>query len=629
MTTLAIVALYCLSCYGAGIATLRLCGAHGAPGQRALAIASTAFLLGQGVVAAAWIPLGLAGWFNPFAVGAVVLACAVPALLTGRAALLQSWRDIQPALRWLAGADRPFQGVCALLLALWMLLLLDAATRGPLGDAEAFYLAYPKVIAAAERLIAMPGLYSPFSQIGLVGEMHFAALIALDGAAAAKLLVWPTAMAAGIELAAIAAWAGAGWRGRWIAVAILFTSTGFTNHVWDGKVDVFAAAFGLAAVRWILAEREAGAPALRCGGLLAGFSTLAKISYIPVLLPALGLLLAWREWNTPAAAPALPTRVVRKGAALAIWVALPWLPNALKNGALFGTPLAPFIGGDGSWLNQVWFTPADTLWIVMTYPLALTFGRYPMQSGNVSFVLLAFLPLAFYLLRTPVDWRSSRLTLIALAGLAGLLIWVAFRPSVIAPRYFFVAIALLIPLAARAAEVVYEREEPPRWLRASMLATLASALVFVSFPLVLAVPRAMAALQAPDTACAHAGRYCAALMRLNGIAAPGDRVYLAGYYGYWLRPDLLQCQATPAEMRAFEAQASAAARARYLRERGFRHLIVDKTTHMRIATGLFPGKTPAHESAELAFYDIDPGPAAPRTRCIPVRAGAWKIEGAQ
>lgn len=630
--TLLVLTLYCLACFCAGAITLKLIGLT--QGKRGLAFTSSAFLLGQGVLAAAWVPVGLAGWLSLPVVGSAVLALSVLGVVTGREILRTAWKDVTDAFQWLNHADRPFQAVCVLLFLAAIVFLLNAGLRAPWEDAEAFYLTYPKVIADAGRLVVMPGSYGSFSQIGLLAEFHFAALMVLDGVVAAKLFVWPTAIAAGIELAALSAIGGVGWRGRWIAIAILFTSTGFTNHIWDGKVDIFAAAFGLAAIRWILVEPHFGAAAIRCAGLLAGFASVAKFSYIPTLLPGAALLIAWQAWRNDSNTTKLSRyrRVLAWGSAFALSMALAWIPHGIKNGVLFGAPLAPFLGGDGAMLSQVWFAPEDTLWILLTYPLALTFGRYPLQGGNLSFVLLAFLPLAVYLFRAPSDWLRSPLAMITLAGLLGVVVWMVLRPSVIAPRYFFASLALLIPLVARAAEIAYEQEERPRWLRAAMVFTLVSALSFVSLPLVMTPYWSLGAKPGANPACTYASNYCQPLTKLNEIAPPGSRVYFAGYYGFWLRPDLLQCQATPAEIQRLEKLPDAAARWSYLVERGFRYVVIDKTSHARVAKRL-SGETavkitvPIPVTAQLIVGQLEPGDQrlGPAAHCASNPDGGWMI----
>jgi hypothetical protein len=103
---------------------------------------------------------------------------------------------------------------------------------------------------------------------------------------------------------------------------------------------------------------------------------------------------------------------------------LVFLPHAWKNQVLFQEPLAPFVvlNSDGFIdLDQHWYSPDITRYVVATYPVALVFGQYSNMGGTLSPLLLVFLPLAFFLPR-PRKWSQSLLTIITLAGLLTLVL---------------------------------------------------------------------------------------------------------------------------------------------------------------------------------------------------------------
>jgi hypothetical protein len=184
----------------------------------------------------------------------------------------------------------PFK-IIGFLVLLLVLLLGFVTLLPPTGgsDAEAFYLALPKLIAATHRLLPMPGGYEHFTQIGLQGEMHFAALMSVSNYHAAKLFVWPTSLAIGLMVMGLGKLVGLGRQGNYISIAILFTSTAFTNIIWDGKVDLFATAMGLSAYYWAL-QRTSVPGAVKMAGLFTGLALVAKFSFIPTLLPGVMLL---------------------------------------------------------------------------------------------------------------------------------------------------------------------------------------------------------------------------------------------------------------------------------------------------------------------------------------------------
>ena len=214
---------------------------------------ATFFLLGQGALAALWIFLALLGWLSPQIVAAMLLAIiALGFLKVPRWAVAAAERIKPMAVAfWEESFGFKILGILTLILVLLEgLSSLLPPTSG--SDAEAFYLALPKLISASHRLLPMPGGFEYFSQIGLQGEMHFSALMSVSNYQAAKLFVWPTSLAIGLMLMGLGSLVGLGRHGNYISVAILFTSTVFTNIIWDGKVDLFATAMGLCAYYWAL-----------------------------------------------------------------------------------------------------------------------------------------------------------------------------------------------------------------------------------------------------------------------------------------------------------------------------------------------------------------------------------------
>ena len=637
--TLVLVLIYAAAAAAAGSLALRaLAGAdwpdllHGrAP------LLATALLLGQALLAALWTAAGLGGRLSPPVVwGSVALLLALggpwlaPVLRRGLGAARSTIRELSKLPPWL----RAF----ALLLTLMVAGLGMAAwLKAPIGDGEAFYMTYAKVIADSERLAPLPGLYSAFSTIGLLGELHFAALMPAGGAGAGKLFVWVMALSAASVIAALCRAAGVGSAGRLIAVAMLCTTTAFTHHISDGKVDLVAAALGVCAAYWALtAERGTRRLVLPLAGLLTGFAAVAKFSYIPGFVPAIVLLVAWRQLD--AAAPGARLRTVASALAVCgLWAALATVPHLAKNAVMFGAPLAPFVGGPQhkDWLQQVWFTPDVTARILLTYPFALAFGRYPMQGGNVSFLVLAFLPLALWLPR-PERLRDSLLLRLCAAGALATLCWMALRPSVIAPRYLLASLLLFIPLAARAAEHALEREASPRWIGAGIVAALMAALAIFSYPL-LGLPKA-AWLSAQDglPACALASAHCEPLQKLNALARPGDRVFMLGYYGYWLRPDLLQCRDSYADDKMLVRLDGPGLTWTALVDGGFRYVVVDHADYSDEFERLMASPQPDGlrvtrliDAGQLSILEIASrgDGAAPRAACRQSDPPSWEVVG--
>ena len=539
----------------------------------------SAFLLGMLVLGAVMIALGLLGVLHPVVLWPIILACyglSLPLWRSARAwsrsskTVVDHWQDITPAERLLSLAA----------LGVIFSYLLAALITPPIGDAEAFYFNYARIIAATGELQPMPGAFAFFSTISLPGELHFAALISLAGQGAAKSFILPIAGTSAIFLMRICRICGGGRSALLITLIILLSSSSFTDYAIDGKVDLIAAAFGLASVYWALRATQTQTPAfaLMWTGLMTGAATMAKFSYLPSLLPALLLILIWRNFDGRYATYALATRrTAREALSTAAWAILPWLPHFLKNAALFGSPFAPFIGGpeDTGWLNQVWFSPETTRWILATYPFALVFGRYPMQGGGLSFVLLACVPFVWLMWRQITTPRTL-LWRVTLAGLLGLAVWMVLRPSVIAPRYFLASALLLVPMVAIATEQIMQRAQEHALLRSGVIVVLWAALLSSTWHTIPALRATPSYISGTLDPCALASDYCLPLRTLAQEDPPGPRIYLAGYYSYWLRSDQIFCLDTPAEAMNVLRDPDPVAQLQAL---GFGRLVVDATSH--------------------------------------------------
>lgn len=587
-----------------------------------------AFLLGLFVSGAILTFLALLGWLRAPAVGAVMLVGigALTALVPERAGLTALWRSGLAAWR---EADLLEKLIAVAVSILALGFALSAWVRPPIGDAEAFYLVYAQLIAATGRLVPMPG-YDAFSSIGLPGELHFAGLITLGGTPAAKLIVWPVAIAAAALLVRITASCGGSRFACLLAVAFLFTSTTFTHYIVDGKVDLVAAAFGLAAVTLSLEQwTKPIMPSWALLGFFAGAACVAKFSYLISLGPALACILLMRIHDGRFPTPAVAWReTLRVFLLTGLCAALAWIPQMVKNAVLFGAPLAPFLGGPkDNWLQQVWFSPEVTLRIVLSYPLALVFGRYPMQGGGLSVLLIAFAPLVLLLPKARF-WVNSRLCLVTLAGLAGTVAWVVLRPSIIAPRYILATLLLFVPLIACASEHVWASARTSRLLRWGIFLTVAAACAAAAWHL-LPVPRAAALLLAGRLPpCLLASGYCQPLRVLNAAAAPGDRVFLTTHYTYWLRPDLLQLRDDAIDRNMLKTSDQPL---QTMRQLGFRYFVADAASDQmmvgRLTAELEAGGVDCIARSESVSVwhlpDISTGILA---RTIPAGRGQWRVE---
>lgn len=572
--------IYSIACLSAGAVLLRLILRTDSPVERfgVVVVACSAMLLGQGVLANAWLLIGLTGWFKTWVVAAVVMFC-----------VLVGWWSFRPLLialvrgsggQWLAlrSEKRPWRFLAYLLIAQIFVMGFGALFMPPRGDAVAFYMTLPKYMAHYEHLTPLPGTYHNFTQVGLQGEMHYAALMSLGSASAAKGFVWPTSLAGLGMLLAIGGAAGLRRRGKWLAVAMYFTSTGVTLISVDAKVDLFAAAMGVAAVYWALRTSDSLLSSACLCGLFTSLAAVAKFSYIGALVPGIFLLLLWRCFTSRRTKSMIPVVLC----VLAVWGAsalFAGVPHLVKNGVLFGNPLAPFVGCGSAWHVQNWYSGAggDAIvrWIHMTYPVALVFGDYPMQYGTLSPLILAFFPLVVLSCRRAKPF-SSLLFQVTASAIFGLVVFTCLSPNVFAPRYVLAPLLLLILPAAVGAQLALESGRLGRVLSAVVLT---AAIVVVFGRLVRDVSRC-----GGDSVKYVVGRLidperlrpdCGAAGVLNAHGGFDEPVVLVSYNCYWVRPDLLRSCLTEEQLAPMRKLPTSRRRWEWLYRRGVRLILLD------------------------------------------------------
>lgn len=547
-------------------------------------ILATSFILGEGVLASLWLLLALGGWLSFRIVAPLSFVFAAGGLYVGRGILSGFRRQLVSIGRELRDDSWNWQ-VLAMLTTLSCLAWFTSLGRPLGGDGSAFYLALGKFIASSHYLIPMPG-YEGFTNIGLQGELHYAALMILHSPDAARLFEWPTIIAAGMILASLGRVAGMGRRGQWLTLSLLFTSTAVVRLSGDGKVDLFGAALGLAAYYWavqIYFNRTKAA--LLLTGLFSGFSFVANLSYAAVMVPSIALLVLWgytdelkdrTQWLPFFQSFLRGSSIILAGLILAL------IPHFIKNGLLYHNPISPIGSGDLGWIKQIWFGPEITRRILLTYPLALTYGSYWGQYGGLSPLLLAFAPLAIFLPR-PRSLLSSPLAALTFAALVGVLVWMISNPTVLSPRYILATLLLLILLPVRAAEYVSLTDHKSRLLGAGVMISTLVVLIAVGLyflNLVYFPKRTLQVFEGKMDECSRDGEYCQAMNAINRRAAPGKRVYLASYQHYWLRGDLLQCISGSQD--SFPAGVTGDNLWLELYQKGFTYLFIDKYTHSDI-----------------------------------------------
>jgi hypothetical protein len=518
-----------------------------------LIILITGFLFGQGILASIWLFLSLSGHLKNYIVWpilAFIIFVSIP---------------VWPYLYKLSGDiiksfANPFknlsifwQSFLAIIILLIVTLAIGSIILPPSGDGESFYMVLPKIMAYTGSF-KPPHDYLLFSQIGLLGEFHFAVLMIIANPAAAKFLVWFDALAVVGLLFYIGKLIGLKAKGQIIMLSVLLTSSAFTNYITDGKTDIFSAAFGLVTYYWLFQLNKKRTLSLILTGLFLGFAIVTKLSNVIPIVPGILLYLGWNDYlefkNRKLLFLKLCARFFIGVIIIAFFASLSFCPTLVKNHFLSSEPVTtlyasnwsnpiisisntnalPFVSRNITNLfSAITLSFKHVIEMIVDVPLLLTFWEYPIKGNNLSILILAFIPLLFF--RQKNILIRKQICFIAILGLA---VWVFARSTVLEPRYILSTLLIFIPIVSASVENILEKS----------FFLILKKVIMVSIFLILILCLTVQLFLKFSPSYIR-GTYRQAMQFINLRAAPGERVFLAGSYSYFLRPDLLVTLNTP------------------------------------------------------------------------------------
>ncbi len=561
-------------------------------------------LFGLGVLSNVWLLIGLFFNLNMYSILAVLLISIV-LLLVIWSKYLNFANEIIRITKKLFLLKVEWKVIIFIIMITIILFGFGSALLPPRGDAEAFYMVWPKIISYTGTIIPQPNYYS-FSQIGISGELHFATLMTLAGSQSATFLVWFVSLSVMGCVLIICSQLRIGLYGKIVALVIIITSTAFTYIIPSGNVNLFAAAYGLAAYYWVIAYSLKGQKSqlLFCG-FFAGLSVVAKFSYLIVLLPGIGLIIILKYLYEGIKVKTLITNVAKSSLIVATAFILMLIPHLLKNYILFNEPFAPFLFLSNQealgWVNQVWYTPEITRHILITYPIALSFGQYPMQGGNLSPLVLILLPLIFVAYKKYATFSSESLSFhIAIIGLISLVIWVALQPSILAPRYILGALFLFIFPVANSADI-FMLSKDLKIYKSILTAILIWALLLMLPNNSYSSLRVIGSIGEKTTGSESV--YYDSCIYVNDIVENNERLFFAGYYSYHLRPDILINLNGPADKAAIDENTNLRDKINQMVELGFAYLLVQKASHGSAFNIVMEEDRSEFQNVEIVFED--------------------------
>ena len=470
------IILLAAACTGYGLLAMRLFCRDAATLPAVLHLVASYFL-GQGLLAGLFILLGAGGVFKFAIVLGLVLAGAIlcPFLLWPQRHELRQ-AGARPYRIWL---QTPWPWRLIIILAIGFYVFGLSTMGRPVDvDASAFYLAASKLIAFSGHVGKLPG-YEDFSWVIMTGEILNASLMLLGApGTSARLYDWVNYLPVLLGLYSVARLCRLSSRAAFLAVIMAVTSSAAVVLWGGGKTDTFAIGPAFIAVWFAISswspDRHHNRVAM--SGLFCAFAIVAKISYVVPLLPGIMLLIHWHdilaafaELRALAVKP-LFQRAIRM-LLVSVWfglfLVLGLLPFMLKNIVIFHAPFGPDSTGLAA---SQWLSSSTVVRLVLTYPFALTYGRYWGQLGTLSPLILAFIPL-FFLIPRSERGLSTPLSAITISTAVAIAIWLILMPSISCRRYVPATLLLLgIPAAAG---VAYVSRQPSRLAAAIVSATAA------------------------------------------------------------------------------------------------------------------------------------------------------------
>lgn len=504
---------------------------------------TVSFIVGLSILSYLFLFLGLFLSINKTFIGIILL---VGILLTWihKKQYFLCIKELGAQLRKIFSLPLSLRIISFIIFGYLLFFLLISLFLPPSGDSAAFYMVWSKIIAYTQQIIPQPNYYE-FSQIGFSGELHFAVLIAIGGTESATFLVGFVAISIVALVVCICSQLGVGKYGIILTVSFIVTSTAFLSVIPAGNVNLFSAAFALLSYYFIFEFiKNDNIKNLTFCGIFAGISCVAKFSYVVVILPSIALLILLKYLYLKISAVCGLKKTFKSGLFFLFVFILAVIPHYIKNYTLFKEPFAPFFylqQGLTSWTNQVWFTPDVTRRILSVYPIALTFGKYPMQRGNITPLLIIFFPFLFLYKKEKPFLRSENLPYhIGIIGIISVVVWMIIQPSILAPRYILASLFLLVfPYSI----VLENFVKVKNIYKVMVVLTIIITFVFAGVDGF----RGTGAIQViRNIAKSTIGQskkittpYYDSSIFINNVAQKNDRVFLAGYYSYYFRPDIL------------------------------------------------------------------------------------------
>lgn len=602
-----------------------------------LTILASAFLLGQGTLAAVFLIIGS---YSNLSTPIILLVLTV-SLLSGIWPIRVLLKSIPNKilgfkLKNFPGNEKLVVGFAILILSIAMFLTTSRLSY----DATAVYFSDAKLTALLHRVDFFR--YNKFIISNFQTGILFSVLMQIFNDQTARMLAWVSGCVILIFTTAIADQLGTPRRVKLILVALLLSTTAFVDLMGDGKVDLESTSFALGTVYWLIRSWELSSkPFYILTGLLAGIAMIARPYNIPLLASFIAIYLCLQIISQKKTRSILNTSNLIPFLLLGIGMVLWGAYYLVLNWKIAGALLAPLQGVQNiNSQDWQWSFDKNYIWFVrLFYPFVITFVNSSQSLGNISPLVVGFLP-AFFIrdIRKKIAFSKSTIILFSSTVVVTIL-WLVFVFTVVEIRYIqFLLIVLFIPIS-----VVIESIEDKEYLPLRKITDIV--IIVLLLYAVIRVTKTVIDTYSPINNKGYAQcydlPYCELETEANKVAAPGDRILTLNAYRYYLAPQLLTCTTGPDEyIRLQNASKDAEAFWAEVYRQGYKFIIYEKNysiRHLRIELTPNPDNAPnwlklktiyTSDTGEEAVYEIqanNPIVNVEKT-CHQVGNGIWEVQ---
>ena len=553
----------------------------------------TSLLLGQWVLSLGLFGLALIGMFTPVTVGLLLFGSAVFGTLIHPDAVRQIRTGLKGSLLELIPKEKPWRQLFGLGMILFLLSGITAWAQMSNDGATVYFLvAQMTAIEGQLRIVSE----HTFHLTSLHTELQYAAGTLLFNHRAGRLISWLYLLATVLLAFPLGREFGLNKRENVVFAFMVGSGTAILDLAGDGKIDLTGIALGMAALLWLMkALHENSLRLYSLTGLLLGITVIAKPTYIPFMGVLVMAGLIWRfrrEWG----------KLITYGAVIAVAGSVAVTFYMLGKWEVTGEPFAPLFYFEAppqpanTQLSQTWLSDPQTIRIVrIFFPFIYTFMPTHFSLGTISPLWLAFLPFSISIERFRSFPTVYRWLVVSVVAVFFGWLWLSFAVEEI--RYFYIVWVLLFALSARGIVAAHQHKQFREITRILLVAT--SLLLIVR---ILIITAGMTDVGRNDVIVkCRTPLNCENNLRLNMLAAEGERVIQVQEFGHYLREDLIACLPTATEYQILTRASSEGVFWETAYDLGFTYLNYDELYSFRSWYFILPEENPVPEGLRVSI----------------------------